>query len=217
MRRVINFFMLMIILTLGSVLMSCNKKEFGVTEQYNFNEAYQYLDDDNHVYVYVKYDELIKLLDSKGTYVIYFGGAWCPNCQAAVPFINKYAKELGIEKVINFDVRLDNLSKNMDIRKCNDPEQTKMWEKIIRTLNYSSGSNVLYDDMEVLGSDGKPISTMSVPTIIVYKDGKMLDSLTSEYFYNPEDKTLWDTYTFDGVDVTDKFINELKDLLNMAL
>lgn len=56
---------------------------------------------------HVTYDQLIGILGSEGDYVLLFGGSWCPNTQAAVKYINEYAKKYGVKKVYFFDPRID--------------------------------------------------------------------------------------------------------------
>lgn len=168
----------------GVGLIGCSSNKNNSNEYNYFMQNYKYLDDSENVFESLTYGELLGILDREGTYVLYFGGAWCPNCQAAVPFINEVAKKEKITKIYNFDTRLDHKSAKLDIRKANDESQTLMWETIIRKLNFDSGNVVKVDDIPVLGSDGSTISTMPVPTVLVLKDGVMLGSLTREYIYD---------------------------------
>lgn len=72
-------------------------------------------DDAPLVFKSVTYDELTELLKSKGNYVLFFGGSWCPNTRAAVKWINQEAKKYGIDTVYNFDTHLDdNFHSNSD-------------------------------------------------------------------------------------------------------
>lgn len=197
----IKFFLVVCLAVMSLGVTGCSKKDGG----YNyFMENYKYLDDKENVFVSVSYKELLGLLDSDESFVLYFGGAWCPNCQAAVPFINEVAKQEKITKVYSFDTRLDQESKELDIRKCNDEKQTKMWETIITKLNYSSENKVMVNEEVVLGSNGNPISAMSVPTVFAVSKGEVKSSLTKEYIYNDmteEDKSFYK--------------NELKKLMNL--
>lgn len=67
----------------------------------------------------VTYTELTDILSSEGTYVILFGGAWCPNTRAAIKYINQYAKKYGADKVYLWDIRYD--SETLDIRDTKSP------------------------------------------------------------------------------------------------
>lgn len=64
-------------------------------------------DDGELVYEHVTYDELTHLLANQGNYVILFGGSWCPNTQAAIRYINEYAKKYNVDKVYFWDTKLD--------------------------------------------------------------------------------------------------------------
>jgi thiol-disulfide isomerase/thioredoxin len=98
------------------MMSSCNytKEEKQILKEYeelstsDFNDKYEYLKDENNVFVSIRYEDLMKRLDTD-TFILYVGGAWCPNCQASVKFINEAAKELNIDKVYNFDTRISSL------------------------------------------------------------------------------------------------------------
>ncbi|GGG64107.1 S-layer homology domain-containing protein [Paenibacillus radicis (ex Gao et al. 2016)] len=63
--------------------------------------------DQSIVFEHVTYDQLLGLLGSEGKYAILFGGSWCPNTQAAIKFINKYAKAYNVDKIYMWDPKLD--------------------------------------------------------------------------------------------------------------
>jgi len=56
----------------------------------------------------ISYPELVDLLEhaTDANAVILFGGTWCPNTRAVLPFVNKYAQENDVT-VFNFDTVLD--------------------------------------------------------------------------------------------------------------
>lgn len=64
------------------------------------------------VFQNIYYDQLLYLLNQEGYYLILFGGSWCHNTRAAVPYINEYAKAFGINTVYTFDFRLDGSTEN---------------------------------------------------------------------------------------------------------
>src|SRR5690606_36235765 len=72
-----------------------------------FNDVYSGLTDQDHVFRTLTYHELDFLLDSEGTYVVLFGGAWDAETQAAISYINEAAKESGVKAIHQFDPRLD--------------------------------------------------------------------------------------------------------------
>ena len=73
----------------------------------------------------ITYEELVNIFESEGNYLILFGGSWCHNTRAAVPFINEYAKEYNITKIYNFDFYMDGTTSQTHIRNTNqsDPQR----------------------------------------------------------------------------------------------
>lgn len=59
------------------------------------------------VFEHVTYDELTKILGSEGDHIVLFGGSWCPNTQPVIGLINEYAKKHHIDKIYNWDTKLD--------------------------------------------------------------------------------------------------------------
>ncbi|WP_138756232.1 S-layer homology domain-containing protein [Paenibacillus sinopodophylli] len=55
----------------------------------------------------VTLDELKFTLSSEGTHALLIGCAWCGDTQGIVKYVNQVANEYGIEKVYNFDAKLD--------------------------------------------------------------------------------------------------------------
>jgi hypothetical protein len=88
----------------GSII---NKKETVI-----FDES-----DGELVFEHVTYHQLTKILESEGNYTILFGGSWCPNTQAAIKFINEYAKKNNIDKVYFWDTKLDSGISILDLNK----------------------------------------------------------------------------------------------------
>jgi thiol-disulfide isomerase/thioredoxin len=107
-----------ILLVLGCLFMmsSCKytKAERQILNQYeelttsDYVDKYDFLEDTNNVFKSISLEDLIKKLE-KDTFVLYVGGAWCPNCQAIVKFVNDVAKANNISTVYNFDTRISSL------------------------------------------------------------------------------------------------------------
>ena len=75
----------------------------------------------------ITYPELIHLLnikDSVKDFVILFGGSWCPNTQAVIESVNKYAQENNVT-VYNFDTVLDGGITNSGTTSASDPLQSR--------------------------------------------------------------------------------------------
>ena len=65
-------------------------------------------EDKDIVFQDITYDQLIDILGSEGNYMIQLSGSWCHNSRAMSPFINKYAKEYGIDTVYSYDFNINN-------------------------------------------------------------------------------------------------------------
>ncbi len=134
----------------------------------------------------INYNELIKKLDNKDTFVLYIGGEWCKNCRPVSPFI----KELSNKTFFNYDSR-DNKEAIDDIRKCNNEEQTKQYKNLIKKLNYNSIDKVVIDEVET------NIPLIKVPSIFAIKEGKVVDILTKEYLEEDLNEFIINEYKVD--------------------
>ncbi|WP_310830609.1 S-layer homology domain-containing protein [Paenibacillus pedocola] len=86
----------------------------GQVSQYNyFNNVYEHLNDENHVFKTATYEDIVHLFESEGNYAVLVGGAWSENTQADIGFINEVAKEYGVSTIYNFDTKLDGETLNI--------------------------------------------------------------------------------------------------------
>ncbi|MBP1995080.1 S-layer homology domain-containing protein [Paenibacillus eucommiae] len=111
-----------------------------------FKSVYEKLANVEHVYRTLTYHELDYLLDSDGTYVVLFGGAWNSDTQAAIGYINEVAKEYGITTIHNFDTRLDGKTIATDIAESiNSPYSRRyvdLVNKYLKNINdHVAGTN----------------------------------------------------------------------------
>lgn len=173
------------------MMCSCNytKDEKQVLKEYeelstsDFNDKYEYLKDESNVFVSIRYEDLMKKLDSD-TFILYVGGAWCPNCQASVKFINEAAKALSIDKVYNFDTRISSLkTKEKDIRNCNNAAQESLYRTFIDAIGYVNPDGSV--------TEGTDIARLAVPAVMAIKEGKVVGVLVKEYFYDEEKDLLY--------------------------
>ncbi len=73
----------------------------------------------------VTYPELLHILDSEGDFAIFFGGTWCPYTSPTDNIANTAAKNAGIRKVYQFDLRLDGATSGSTLKtifKSSDPD-----------------------------------------------------------------------------------------------
>ena len=71
------------------------------------------------VFETVTYEKLIGILESEGNYLFFLGGSWCHNTRAAAAYVNRYALQLGIKTVYNFDFYLDGTNGSSHVRVTN--------------------------------------------------------------------------------------------------
>ncbi len=194
------------------MMSSCNytKEEKQILKEYeelstsDFNDKYEYLKDENNVFVSIRYEDLMKRLDSD-TFILYVGGAWCPNCQASVKFINEAAKELNIDKVYNFDTRISSLkTAEKDIRNCNNAAQESLYRAFIETIGYVNPNGTM--------TEGTDIARLAVPAVIAIKEGKVVGVLVKEYFYN-EEKDLLYIMGDEETNYKEEYLTSLKELM----
>ena len=71
------------------------------------------------VFETVTYEKLIGILESEGNYLFFLGGSWCHNTRAAAAYVNRYARQLGIKTIYNFDFYLDGTNSSSHVRVTN--------------------------------------------------------------------------------------------------
>lgn len=196
------------------MMSSCKytKEERQILNQYeelttsDYVDKYDYLDDTDNVFKSISLEDLLDKLE-KDSFVLYVGGAWCPNCQAIVKFVNEVAKANNISTVYNFDTRISSLkTKENDIRNCNNEAQENLYRLFIEAISYVNPNGTT--------TEGTDIPRLAVPAIIVVKDGKVLDTLVREYFYDEEKDILY-VYGEEETNLKEEYIEELKSLFSL--
>lgn len=122
-----------------------------------FEDDYPMMRGVEHVYVKAGYEEVIEALTTApGGHVIFFAFDTrqyeCPYCLACVPLLNEVARELGIEKILYFDVYA--------MRK----ERTAEYVLLLGYLDGQVG--------DLLERNGR--KEIVVPDVYVVKDGEIL-------------------------------------------
>lgn len=132
---------------------------------------YEFLNDENHIFKSIGYDELIDLLDGFKTGLFYIGGPWCPNCQAIIGDLNDIAKKLGVDVIFNYDpVFVNVFNEKEDLRDCKTLENKLKYYAIVEKLKFKSDELVV-DTL---------ISRMHVPFIFALKNGSCIGYYSSE-------------------------------------
>ena len=196
------------------MMSSCKytKAERQILNQYeelttsDYVDKYDFLEDTNNVFKSISLEDLIKKLE-KDTFVLYVGGAWCPNCQAIVKFVNEVAKANNISTVYNFDTRISSLkTKENDIRNCNNAAQESLYRTFIETIGYVNPSGAV--------TEGTDIARLAVPAVFAVKNGKIVDVLIKEYFYK---KTIANEVMEKSNNLKTHIIHTLKRLNNKII
>ena len=148
---------------------------------------------DDIVFDAVTYEELVNIFESEGDYLILFGGSWCHNTRAAVPYINELANQYNINKIYNFDFYLDGETSQTHIRNTNasDPSRVtpgieynylygELVSRYLTNLNdyveytYDSRSALTYTSYD---DSNKTVAKLQVPFLFLYnKDNKVDNS-----------------------------------------
>jgi len=117
------------------------------------------------VFEHVTYHQLTQLLESDGNYVILFGGSWCPNTQADIKYIGKYAKEHNVDKIYIWDTKL---TAGVDVASSLHPHNNE--ELQVRTDNHEYAK--LYGNIvnEYLTNIKTQNNTAETPRVITYED-----------------------------------------------
>ncbi len=137
----------------------------------NYCEEYTNLNDENHIYKSISYDELRNLIDSFGTGLIYIGGPWCKNCQAIIDVVNSIGKKRGLECIYNYDPKFTNIFGEVeDLRDCKTLEEKLKYYYLVEKLGFKSNELV----------ENTLIPKFHCPFFIALKNGSCVGYYTSE-------------------------------------
>ncbi|MCR8658681.1 S-layer homology domain-containing protein [Paenibacillus endoradicis] len=127
-----------------------------------FDKADGYYD----VFEHVTYHQLTQILESDGNYLILFGGSWCPNTQADIKYIGKYAKEHNIDNIYIWDTKL---TAGVDVASNLHPHNNDELQVRLNNHDYAK----LYGDVvsQYLTNIKTQNNSATTPTVITYQDG----------------------------------------------
>ena len=166
------------------------------------NSTFQYFSVENYAHMTAKpvfeslsYNEMQQLLESDGTFMVLFGGSWCPNTQAVIGQINDVANEYGVKKIYNFDWRIDGAG--MHLR---DSKNTGANLYVDFVNKYLSNIQVEYSadrskDITYTDKDGKTVAAprLQVPFLFLYnKAARDAAGKPSPIVASFEKMLLWD-------------------------
>lgn len=162
-----------------------NKKESRVTDSIKFKEEYESLNnkdlgygelrklniDEDNPFVYKSPNDIVKLMDNKETFVVYFGFNSCPWCRSIIETLIEVSKDNNIDTIYYVDVK-----EIRDVMVLEDDKaitETKGTDGYYKLLEYF---DEVLDDYTLNNDDGDIIKTgekrIYAPNVIVVKDGK---------------------------------------------
>lgn len=177
-----------------------------VTDAYKFKNEYESVNGeeqgdykvrsltikDNNPFVYKTASELVKMIDEKKTFVVYFGFNTCPWCRSVLPSLIDAASEKDIKKIYYVDIK--------DIR---DTYELNDNHEAVRTKEGSEDYYKLLEKLSPVLSDYSPLTyetkkgktkevkidekRIYAPNIVVVKNGEAiaLESGEVEALTNP--------------------------------
>lgn len=167
----------------------------------DFCSKFHYLNDSNHIFKNISFEDLKDLFYNNATALVLIGGDWCDKTQAVMKEVNYIAKREGLDTVYYYDPRFVNVFGEIeDLRDCLTLEHKLDYYFIIERLGYKNKNNELVKDTL--------IQKMDCPTIFAMKNGASVGYLASYYIKDP--------YIRLEDDLTDKtldFDNDLTDLI----
>lgn len=190
-------------LWVGTGAEAAAKTGINATYQFFNSTNFPHLTDPDPVFRTVSYDQLIKLFESEGTYMILFGGSWCGNTQAVIGQINDVAKEYGVEAIYNFDFKLDGAS--MHIRDTKNP-YANLYVDLVN--KYLPNIVTLYDknvnNVSYVNAQGQTVvaNKLQVPFLFLYnKNGVTADGKPAPILASFEKMLRWEAdFQTNGVD-----------------
>lgn len=175
---------LFIVLLLVSVLVisGCDKK----SDSIKFKEEYESLNgkdnngnvirvvniDSDNPFIYKDASDIVKMINNKETFIVYFGFSKCPWCRSMIETLIKVANDYEIDTIYYVDVLdiRDTLKLDDNNEVITEKEGSKDYMKLIKLLD-----NVL-SDYNLKDEDGNTIETgekrIYAPNVISVVDGK---------------------------------------------
>lgn len=201
-----KIFTIILIMMLTLTLTGCSDKPVEKTDALKFKEEYEKnngvknekynvttrtvnIPEDNPM-IYATAEEIIKKIDNKETFVVYFGFSDCPWCRSVIEELIHVAKDLKVEKVYYVDVKelrdVKKLDENNNVvtSKEGDKHYMKLLEKLDSVL----------DDYTLTDKDGNEVSAgekrIYAPNVVGIANGKPteLETGESEKLINPYDE-----------------------------
>ncbi len=174
-----KIYLIITIITTLFILTACSSEKIE-TDALKFKKEYEELNNqkqedknirslsisEKNPFVYKTDEEIVKMIDSGETFVVYFGFASCPWCRSVIEELIKAANNLKIDKIYYVDVKQirDKLEINENGEVITVKKGSKGYYKLLKKLN------IILDDYELddknIKSNEKRIYAPSVITVV---------------------------------------------------
>lgn len=183
--------LLVVLITIISIfiLTSCVDKN---SDAYKFKREYESLNntkinnqkvrniviDKNNPFIYKNAKDIIKMMDDKETFVVYFGFNKCPWCRSVLPTLIDVSKDQKLDTIYYVDILdiRDTLKIDKDGNVVTDKKGTDDYYKLLTYLN-----DVL-DDYNLINEEKKKIETnekrIYAPNVVAIVNGKAIKMTT---------------------------------------
>lgn len=194
---------IVLILVFTLILTACGIERDEKSDAIRFKEEYEKLNgvkqekngktirtiqiDEDNPFVYKSAGDIIKMINDKKTFAVYFGFSDCPWCRSVVPTLSEVATDLGIKEIYYVDVK--DIRDELEVLENGDIATKKKGSKDYLELLNLLG-NVL-EDYKLTDSDGNYVDTdekrIYAPNVVTIVSGKAekMDSGISEDLSDP--------------------------------
>src|SRR5574344_1705691 len=111
--------------------------------------------DINNPIIYASANDILKMIDNKETFVVYFGFNDCPWCRSVIETLLKVASDKGLEEIYYVDIKniRDTIKMNDDGSVTKTVKGTTDYDKLLEKLK------TVLDDYTLVDSNGDEVST----------------------------------------------------------
>lgn len=170
----------------------------------DFCLEYEYLNDENHIFKSISYEELINDLNNFSTGLFLIGGPWCKNCQAIISELNEIGKKMCLSEIYVYDPRFISVFKEIeDLRDCKTLDYKLKYYQLVEKIGFKSDELVV-DTL---------IPRIHIPFIFGLKNGSCVGYYMKEYIKDSNGLHVEGETTDQTVD----FTLHITDLINKIL
>lgn len=156
--------------------------------------------DKNNPIIYKSADEIVKMIENKETFMVYFGFASCPWCRSVLPTLFKVSKDLGLNEIYYVDVTgiRDTLEVDDNGKVVTKEEGSEAYYKLLELLNDA------LDDYSMKDKNGNSIDAhekrIYAPNVVGIAKGKAdkmttgISSLQNDGYMELTDEMIKETY-----------------------